>query len=132
MNSTMKCATLNFSHYTKVTFWLKFAVIATSTINAVTSVSATFGNFLIIYIIFKNTRLRNPSNLLLGSLSVTDFLVGLIVQPLFVIRKVLEIHTIHSCTILLMFRYSTILCGVASFLNIALISIDRCFAVISL
>ena len=105
-------------------------VYTTSTINAITSVSAIIGNFLIIYVILKHRRLCSPSNLLLGSLSVTDFLVGLIVQPLFVVRKSLEIHNIYICIVRLIFHYFGFLCAVASFLNIALISVDRCFAVV--
>ena len=113
-----------------MTVWMKFTAIVTSTINAITSVSATLGNTLIIYVVLKYKKLRNPSNLLLGSLSITDFLVGLIVQPLSVVRRTLNIHSIHICIIRLLFSFFGFLCSGASLINISLISVDRCLAIL--
>ena len=129
MNSTGKCVFKDVI-YTNITFSMKFTAIVTSVINALTSVSATSGNILIIYVVLHNKRLRNPSNLLLVSLSTTDFLMGLIVQPLSIVRRCFEIHNIHICTVRLIISYFGYLCGGASVINIALISIDRCFAVL--
>ena len=128
-SSTQACGFILVMH-TKVTFWMKFTTIVTSTINAVTSVSATLGNAFIIYVVLRHERLRNPSNILLASLSVTDLLVGLIEQPLSVVRRSMEIQNIHICIIRLIYLYVGYLCAVASVVNIALICIDRCLAVL--
>ena len=129
MNSTGKCANSDVI-YTSITFSMKFTAIVTSVINALTSVSAKSGNILIVYVALHNKRLRNPSNLLLVRLSTTDFLMGLIVQPLSIVRRCSEIHNIHICTVRLTISYFGYLCGGASVINITLISIDRCFAVL--
>ena len=109
---------------------MKFTAIVSSTINAAMSVSATLGNALIIYVILIHRRLQNPSNILLASLSVTDLLIGLIEQPLSVVRRSMEIENIHICIIRLTYFYVGFLCPVASAVNIALIGLDRCFAVL--
>ena len=129
MNTTVKCAFFK-STYTKLIFWMDFTAIITSVINTVTSAFAVVGNILIIYIIVKHKRLQNPSNILLGCLSLTDFLVGLIVQPLFVVRRSFEIQNIYICISRLTYIYFGYLCTGASVLIIAMISIDRCFAVL--
>ena len=46
------------------------------------------GNALVLAAILKTPSLRSlPSNIFLCSLSITDFLVGLVVQPVYIIRK---------------------------------------------
>ena len=97
----------------------------------VTSVFATVGNILILFVILKYRRLQIPSNLLLGSLSVTDFLVGLMVQPVYIIYSALETESRHICnTLRLLYLRSAFLCLGVTVLNITLISIDRCFPVL--
>ena len=130
MNTSEQVCTSFTLIYPKVTFSMKFTAVVTSIVNAVTSISAIFGNTLIIYIILKHRRLQNPSNLLLGSLGITDLLVGLIEQPLTVARRSMELHKTLICSIRKTCFYVGYFCAVASVLNIALISLDRCLAVL--
>ncbi len=103
--------------------------IGVSIFNAIFAVTATISNGLMLYILATKPCLKSPSNLLLLSLCVTDFLVGLIVQPLHVVSRIYEIRNIHLCTVKLIYAYFAFLCSGASFLNMMLISMDRCYAV---
>ena len=129
MNATEKCLFLEVIHV-KATVSITFTAITTSIINVITSLTAMVGNSMILYIILKNERLQTPPNLLLGSLSITDFLVGLIVQPSSAIRRISESRNNHNCVVRIIFSYFGFLCAGASVLNITLISIDRALAII--
>lgn len=54
-------------------------------INTLFASSAIIGNSVVFIAIVSIRRLHNPSNLLLCNLTITDFGVGLVVQPLFVV-----------------------------------------------
>ena len=84
------------------------------------------GNALVLAAILKTPSLRSlPSNIFLCSLSITDFLVGLVVQPVYIIRK------LNNSTSEFFFKatgfMTYILCGV-SLTTITAISLDRLFA----
>ena len=103
--------------------------VGVSICNALFSITAILGNGLMLFLLATKPRLRCPSNVLIASLCITDFLVGLIVQPLHILFTVNEIHDKHLCNVKLIYSYFAYLCGGASYLNISLISIDRWYAV---
>lgn len=103
--------------------------IITSIINFMACVFATTANGLSLIVLLKTTSLRTPSNLLLASMSVTDFLVGLLVQSFYVVIRIYEMTGQHLCTLKIVFTFSGYLCSGASMLNLCFISIDRWFAI---
>eukprot|EP00794_Sanderia_malayensis_P011214 gene11214-12391_t len=108
---------------------IKATAIVTAILGTIVAIGAVIGNSIIIFVLIKFERLQIPSNLLLGSLCVTDLLTGLVVQPLSMIRRVNEAHNKHVCTVRLVCAYFAFLCVVASIINVCMISIDRYFAI---
>ena len=108
-------------------------IILNCVVNIVLSLTATIGNVLVLYAVWKKPTLRSPSILLLCGLASTDLAVGLIVQPLFIASSLIDLHT-RSETLKLTFRrgYNSIafsLCGV-SLCIIAGTSLDRLIAIV--
>lgn len=87
--SNKKCFNfdVNLSHES----YLYIIHITTAVINGVFAISSTFGNALILYVIWKHSSLHNPSNTLLCCLAFSDLLVGALAQPAFVIHKIGEL-----------------------------------------
>ena len=93
--------------------------------NAVTAITSVMINFCFIKGIFSKERLITPTNLFVVSLAVSDFLVGLISQPLMCVHLLVNRSTVRSCGL----AYSTyfalgIFCGVSG-LCLPVISLDR-------
>ena len=102
-------------------------------VNIVRAFTATIGNVLVLYAVWKRPTFRSPSIRLLCGLASTDLAVGLIVQPLFIASSLIHVYT-RSETLKLTFRrgYNTFgfcLCGVS--LGIfAGTSLDRLIAIV--
>ncbi|XP_068759935.1 melanocortin receptor 4-like [Montipora capricornis] len=62
-------------------------------VNIVLAFTATIGNVLVLYAVWRKPTLRSPSILLLCGLASTDLAVGLIAQPLFIARSLLNLYT---------------------------------------
>ena len=101
-------------------------------INTPFAIFAVLSNLLIVITIGKSQELRVPANILLGSLAVTDLLVGLITQPLFITWRLMlhypsticnseVVHSLYECFLHL--------CAGGSFLSLAYLSTDRFLAV---
>ncbi|XP_068691252.1 melanocortin receptor 4-like [Montipora foliosa] len=102
-------------------------------VNIALAFTATIGNVLVLYAVWKKPTLRSPSILLLCGLASTDLAVGLIVQPLFIAGSLNHLYT-RSEKLKLTFRmgYNATgfsLCGV-SLCIIAGISLDRLIAIL--
>nr|XP_058941764.1 melanocyte-stimulating hormone receptor-like [Pocillopora verrucosa] len=85
-----------------------------------TIVPATELNLLVIFSVFRTPSLRSPSTTLLCGLAASDVIVGLIAQPLFIIRELIPNDTLFHMA----FFFSCSGCGV-SLLTMTLISLDR-------
>ena len=101
-------------------------------INTPFAIFTVLSNLLIVITIGKSQELRVPANILLGSLAVTDLLVGLITQPLFITWRLMlhypsticnseVVHSLYECFLHL--------CAGGSFLSLAYLSTDRFLAV---
>ena len=95
-------------------------------LNIITSISSIAINSCFIAGIASKKSLMTPTNLLVGSLSLSDFLVGLITQPLFSAHLLVNRYETQNC----MLAYSSFIvlgtfCG-ASGLCLPIISLDRC------
>lgn len=95
---------------------------------------AIFGgllNFVVIYAIWRNPLFHKPSYVLLGNLSLADFLVALLVNPLFAVTNVaaLERSRVTFCETFVTGRLLGYWLGAVSLYTLALISIDRFLAI---
>lgn len=93
-------------------------------INIIICLLSMFGNILIFIVIYRNTGLRTRSNCCLVSLAMTDFLVGIALEPLFIIQM-FSSSLAENCTLNSVRRFLTALLTGASMGTIALISYDR-------
>ncbi|XP_031551770.1 beta-4C adrenergic receptor-like [Actinia tenebrosa] len=91
-------------------------------INSLSSLSATITNPLIILAILKTPTLHTPSNVLLCSLALSDFGVGLLVQPMFIIKLASHFLPFNAL------KFSILLFSGASLLTITAIAVDRYLA----
>lgn len=100
-------------------------VIINCVLNAPLMLIAILGNALVLTAIIRTPSIRSPSMIMLGSLAVSDLLVGFIAQPLFIADELIKEN-------LVLYRVSAIIgfavCGV-SLATITLISIDRFLAI---
>ena len=99
-------------------------------INAVFAVIAMFGNALVIISIWRTPSLHSPSNVLICSLSVSDFLVGFVSQPCFVIRNTAQILGYFDtyCKTFVFHIISSALFATASLVTLTVMSVDRYLA----
>ena len=99
-------------------------------LNTFLSITAFLGNTLILVALHKESSLHPPSKLLLRSLAITDLLVGIIVEPLYVVYlmsvKSKRWDICYNVNVAL-FIASHILCSV-SLLVLTAISVDRLLA----
>ena len=98
-------------------------------IDCIVAALTIFANFIFIIAFLKKKSLRTPSNILLGGLSLTDFLLGLIVQPIWMSKLGLCLSNIE-------FKFINELAMVASyyfvrvsFQHVILVTADRYAAI---
>ena len=72
---------------------LRTFLITNCVINACTSFSAAFGNGIVLMTIWKSPSLHSPSNTLLFGLALTDFSVGMFIQPMEVAKCLFSLLT---------------------------------------
>ena len=99
-------------------------------LNTFLSITAFLGNTLILVALYKESSLHPPSKLLLRSLAITDLLVGIIVEPLYVACLMsVKSKRWYICynVYVALFIASYILCAV-SLLVLTAISVDRLLA----
>lgn len=106
--------------------------ISVIVINTPFAIFAVISNIVVLTTICKATELRIPANILLCSLALTDLLVGLVTQPLFVAWRMMLHYPSTICrSELLHSLYEAFLyvCTGGSFLCLAYLSTDRFMAV---
>ena len=99
-------------------------------LNTFLSITGFLGNTLILAALHKESSLHPPSKLLLRSLAITDLLVGIIVEPLYVVYLMsVKSQRWYICynVYVALFIASHILCAV-SLLVLTAISVDRLLA----
>ena len=82
-------------------------------------------NALVLMAYRKNRQLQIPSNMLLMALAVTDLFICVVVQPLLVVKKIVEMYTTFQCFLWVAFRVIPQCCFAASLMTTALISVER-------
>ena len=126
--TTNTCLFLDVLHI-KHDIAVKATAFATTTIGCIAAIGAVIGNALVLLIFIKFARLRTPSNLLIGSLCVSDILTGLIVIPLSAVRRIGESYDRHNCNVRLVCAFFAFLCLATSVVTVGEISIDRLYAI---
>ena len=99
-------------------------------LNAVFSLTAFAGNFLVLGAIWSKPTLHKPTNILLLGLSLSDLAVGLIVQPLFIVVLIYEVSREKYPVLRLIFRSIQAFFVSATILTLTSVSVDRCLALI--
>ena len=92
------------------------------------SIPAVTGNAVVLWLFYKNDSLRTVSNRFLASLSVADFLIGLVIDLVWIaIRFFIEASSpsvLHELTLMLWIHTTT-----APTFNICCVSVDRFIAI---
>ncbi|XP_078362140.1 adenosine receptor A2a-like [Oculina patagonica] len=104
--------------------------IILSTWFGLTGLAAIIGNALVLWLIFTNRSLRTVSNLFLTSLAAADFLVGLVIDPVWISIKCLRLDEEsymqnNSETIGYLWIHTT----VATTFNLCCVTMDRHIAI---
>ena len=126
LDSTLSQELSNF----KLSPTLHGFLFAICVVNALLAVLATLGNGLVLVVILKFAALRTHSNILIFSLALIDILVGLVVQPAFVIYIAGKINLVFYCGALLTYLYTEIFCVGLSLITLILIACERFFAIV--
>ena len=99
-------------------------VILNCVLNVPFMLVSIIGNTLVLSAIFRTPSLRSPSIILLCSLTVSDLLIGLFVQPVYVANELMKNSSLHQAIINSM-AFSA--CGV-SLITMTAISVHRFLA----
>ena len=104
--------------------------IAGCVLNAVFSLTAFAGNFLVLGAVSTTPTLHKPSNFLLLGLSLSDLGVSLIVQPLFNVVVIYNLRQENYPVLRLIYRSIQNFFISATILTLTSVSVDRCFALV--
>ena len=124
----------NSTSATQVTSWnarsTSFAVLAG--LNIFLAITASLGNALILIALHKVTSIYPPTKLLFRCLAVTDLLVGLISQPLYVtfLFRFFTAWNVNTTAIMRADDFFFSLLPAVSLLTSAAISVDRLLALL--
>ena len=126
----------NGNHTTHEAFYCSVAISGTqqstflSTLNILISITAFFGNALIIVALRQVSSLHSSSKLLFRCLAYTDLCVGLILQPLY-ITYLRSAENSKCCYYfeLITYMVAAVFCGV-SLSTLTAISVDRLLALL--
>ena len=106
------------------------ALLVSAIFNGIISASATAGNLLIIFSILRSSTLYSTANFLLLGLALSDFGVGLVVEPLYVTVVITRYQRLPvNCTLVVIYNVSSSFLVVISMFIITAISIDRYLAI---
>ena len=112
---------------------LSYAIlVALIVIHATTCPFTILLNLLVMIAVKTKTRLQSMSNMALACLALTDVMVGLVVQPLFIaqIWNIIQGETTASaCSIQFASRFFFYFFCLSSIVHLFLITLDRCIAI---
>lgn len=99
-------------------------------LNAPTALVAVLGNLLVIISIWRTPSMHNPGNVLLCSLAMSDFNVGLLTQPFFLSYTIAQMRGLPEtfCSTAVALGIVGCILGTVSLLTVTAISFDRFLA----
>ena len=101
-------------------------------VNIPFAIFAVVANLAVIITIIRSPPLHRPVNVLLCSLAASDFLTGLVVQPVYIAWRFLLHHIKDPCELVHLYQASkslpALLVG-CTFVNLAIMSVERLYAV---
>ena len=96
----------------------------------IVTILTIFGNSIFLYTLINNKTLHTPSNVLLGALCVSDLLVGVVTQPLYLtFLSIMRFKEVINKALIAAVTTASLYCGGLSFTYIGLISFDRYLAI---
>ena len=98
-------------------------------LDGIVTILTLAGNGIFIFILAKKKSLQAPSNILLGALSISDFLVALIPQPLAICACILRLFDANYIAVQNMKLIGSYFCITLSLLYLASVSVDRYAAI---
>lgn len=104
-----------------------FLDLPTSIVSIVSAILAIMGNTLILISLFRTASIAPPSKVLLGSLALTDLGVGLLAQPLYIVKS-LSSDKDTKCFLGLLFDLLSGHLSITSFFTMMFISVDKFLA----
>ena len=116
-------------HLSDLSYVILFALIV---IHATTCLFTVVLNLLVMIAVKTKVRLQSMSNMALACLALTDVMVGLVVQPLFIaqIWNIIQGETTASaCSIQIALRFFFYFFCLSSILHLFLITVDRYIAI---
>ena len=124
----------NSTSATEVTAWNAFttSMAILAGLNIFLAIAASLGNALILIALHKVTSIYPPTKLLFRCLAVTDLLVGLISQPLYVtfLFRFFTAWNVNNTAIMRADNFFSFLLPAVSILTSAAISVDRLLALL--
>ena len=110
----------------------RHATVFLVVLNSFLAITATLGNAVILAALHKESSLHPPSKILLRSLALTDFFVGIIVEPLFVIFLITAKYQNSSLChpVVAIDVYTSLPLFYVSLFTVTAISVDRLLALL--
>ena len=99
-------------------------------VNLTSAIFTVILNIVLFIAMNRKEELKTAANLILKSMAASDFLVGLIAQPLKIVYLVSHIADRPSCLVKQIDSYFGVICVGVSLFNICLFALDRCFATV--
>ena len=112
---------IRFPHTTSA----RVTAVSTCIISALGLITGVSCNTLFLLAFARTREIRTFAGLFLVSLSCTDLLVGVVVEPLYITRQSLALSGIDDCGVWIAYLTMALFCTGASFLNLTLISCER-------
>ena len=109
----------------------RVTVVSTCIISALGLITGVSCNTLFLLAFSRTREIHTFANLFLVSMSCTDLLVGVVVEPLYITRQSLALSGIDDCGVWIAYLTMALFCTGASFLNLTLISCERYVAIFS-
>ncbi|KAL9959806.1 hypothetical protein ACROYT_G033162 [Oculina patagonica] len=127
-DTAIQCLFLIYHEMKKTKPLITMSVIV-SVWNGMLLIVALVANGLVCAAILKNSELRSrASNTLLLLLSMSDFFVGFAVQPLYLLRRLLELQDRYICWVMVSYRVLWHLSIGSSFLILCFVACERYIA----
>lgn len=106
------------------------SAVSLAVLNSFSGLASVGGNLLVLIAIYRFPRLHTTSSYFIASLAMADFLVGLVINPIWAVKSALNIWE-NQAPITLAAECLSIHTIAATTLSLSAVSIDRYLAVVS-